>query len=148
MEEAEKDLSEERCSSLLDDIIQTTEELSALDVNKELQSGLTNKIRASGITLWNRAVSLKTQELANTHLIARSTMDSDGKRNDTVTLDLAIVNLSWLLQFLIVLESTVTKETVKQKILVDPYKTLSPNLIPRYPNNSCTSIAHCVWLPT
>jgi hypothetical protein len=74
VEEAEKDLSQERCSSLLDDIIQTLEELSSLDVNHELQSGLTNKILSSGITLWNRAVSLKTQEHANTHLIARSTV--------------------------------------------------------------------------
>lgn len=63
-------MSEDRCSSILDDVIQTTEELSALEVDNE--HGLTSKIRTSGITLWNRAVSLKMQEHSNTHLIARS----------------------------------------------------------------------------
>lgn len=72
VKELKKDLSDERSSSLLDDIIQLTENLSAVEVGNDKDAELTSRIRASGIALWNRAVSLKTQDSTNAQLVARS----------------------------------------------------------------------------
>ncbi|XP_062522974.1 testis-expressed protein 11-like [Corticium candelabrum] len=71
VKELKKDLSDERSSSLLDDIIQLTENLSAVEMGNDKDAELTSRIRASGIALWNRAVSLKTQDSTNAQLVAR-----------------------------------------------------------------------------